>query len=126
MPSENRSALGTTLAIHIDVDDLKYRQTAAEILRLHDDFQVEATITSAVRCSRIVTGLVRSEEMVEEDPPSGASRRALGLTALDTFIEFKRRIGTSVGGEPNPSTPSRVSVTGFRKRHQRLVGELRG
>ena len=39
--------------------------------------------------------------MVEENPPSGASRRAVDLTALDTFIEFKRRIGTASGGEPN-------------------------
>ena len=40
--------------------------------------------------------------MVEENPPSGASRRAVDLTALDTFIEFKRRIGTASGGEPDP------------------------
>ena len=40
--------------------------------------------------------------MVEENPPSDASRRAVDLTALDTFIEFKRRIGTASGGAPNP------------------------
>ena len=90
------------MAIHIDVDDPKYRNAAAEILRRHDRGEPEANITSAVRDFLIVTGLARSEEMVEENPPSGASRRAVDLTALDTFIEFKRRIGTSVGGEPNP------------------------
>ena len=46
--------------------------------------------------------LARSEEMLEENPPSDASRRAVDLTALDTFIEFKRRIGTASGGAPNP------------------------
>ena len=40
--------------------------------------------------------------MLEENPPSDASRRAVDLTALDTFIEFKRRIGTASGGAPNP------------------------
>ena len=50
----------------------------------------------------ILTGLARSEEIVEENPPSDASRRAVDLTALDTFIEFKRRIGTVAGGEPDP------------------------
>ena len=40
--------------------------------------------------------------MVEENPPSGASRRAVDLTALDTFIEFKRRVGTASGREPDP------------------------
>ena len=40
--------------------------------------------------------------MVEENPPSDGSRRAVDLTALDTFIEVKRRIGTASGFEPNP------------------------
>ena len=34
--------------------------------------------------------------------PRKPSRRAVDLTALDTFIEFKRRIGTAAGGEPDP------------------------
>ena len=90
------------MAIHIDVEDPKHRKAAAEILRRHDNGEPEANITSAVRDFLIVTGLARSEEMVEENPPSGASRRAVDLTALDTFIEFKRRIGTASGGVPNP------------------------
>ena len=90
------------MAIHIDIDDPKYRNAAAEILRRHDRGEPEANITSAVRDFLIVTGLVRSEEMVEENPPADASRRAVDLTALDTFIEFKRRIGTASGGAPNP------------------------
>ncbi len=87
---------------HIDPNDPKYREAAAEILRRHDNFEPEANITSAVRDFLIRTGLVRGDEMVEENPPASASRRAVDLTALDTFIEFKRRIGTAAGGEPDP------------------------
>ena len=87
---------------HIDLNDPRYRNAAAEILRRHDNGEPEANITSAVRDFLIVTGLARGEEMVEENPPSDASRRAVDLIALDTFIEFKRRIGTMSGGAPNP------------------------
>ena len=90
------------MATHIDTRDHKYRHAAEQILRRHDNFDPEANITSAVRDFLILTGLVRSEEIAEENPPSDASRRAVDLTALDTFIEFKRRIGTASGGEPDP------------------------
>ena len=90
------------MPVHIDPNDPKYRNAAAEILRRHDNGEPEANITSVVRDFLIVTGLTRSEEMVEENPPSDSSRRAVDLTALDTFIEFKRRIGTASGGAPNP------------------------
>ena len=88
--------------MHIDTNDPKYGHAAAAILRRHDNFEAEANITSAVRDFLILTGLAKSEEMVEENPPSDSSRRAVDLTALDTFIEFKRRIGTTQGGEPDP------------------------
>ena len=45
--------------MHIDVNDPRYRNAAAEILRRHDDFQAEANITSAVRDFLILTGLAR-------------------------------------------------------------------
>ena len=48
------------------------------------------------------TGLVKDEEIVEENPPAQGSRRAVDLTALDTFIEFKRRLGTTGGFNPDP------------------------
>ena len=69
---------------------------AAEILRRHEGGEVEANITSAVRDFLVATGLAKVEEMVEENPPSEGSRRAVDLTALDTFIEFKRRIGNGI------------------------------
>ncbi len=90
------------MAFHIDINDPRYRDAAAKILLRHDNFQPEANITSAVRDFLILTNLAQSEEIVEENPPSDSSRRAVDLTALDTFIEFKRRIGTAPNGEPDP------------------------
>ena len=90
------------MALHIDIDDHRFREAAEQILLRHDNFQPEANITSSVRDFLILTGLARSEEIVEENPPSDASRCAVDLTALDTFIEFKRRVGTTSSGEPDP------------------------
>ncbi len=89
-------------AEHLDERDPKYRRLAEELLRRHDRNEPEANITSAVRDFLMGTGLARSDEMVEENPPSDGSRRGVDLTALDTFIELKRRVGTAGAGEPNP------------------------
>ena len=90
------------MSVQIDYNDPRYAQAAAEILRRHDSGEPEANITSAVRDFLIVTGLVRGDEIVEENPPAQGSRRAVDLAALDTFMEFKRRIGTAGGFNPNP------------------------
>ena len=90
------------MSIQIDYNDPRYAQAAAEILRRHENGEPEANITSAVRDFLILTGLVRADDIVEEDPPAQGSRRAVDLAALDTFIEFKRRIGTAGGFNPNP------------------------
>ncbi len=90
------------MVTHLDIGDARYARAAERILRLYDNFEAEANITSAVRDFLILTGLARADEMVEENPPSDGSRRAVDLTALDTFIEVKRRIGTASGFEPNP------------------------
>ncbi len=90
------------MAGQIDYNDPQYAQSAAEILRRHDNGEPEANITSAVRDFLIVTGLVMPDEIVEENPPAQGSRRAVDLAALDTFIEFKRRIGTAGGFNLNP------------------------
>ena len=89
------------MAAQIDYNDPRYAQAAAEILRRHDNGEPEANITSTVRDFLILTGLASGEELVEENPPAQGSRRAVDLTALDTFIEFKRRIGTAGGFNPN-------------------------
>lgn len=90
--------------LHIDIDDPKYEESAVEILRWHDRGQVdgEANITSAIRDFLVLTKLARSEEIVEENPPSDGSRRAVDLTRLDTFVEIKRRVGSQAGFNPNP------------------------
>ena len=90
------------MAQHLDTDDPKYAESAAEILRRHDNNEPEANITSAVRDFLTLTGLVKSDEINEENPPSDTSRRAVDLTALDTFVEMKRTIGTTGGLDPNP------------------------
>ena len=91
------------MPVHIDPNNHRYADAAAEILRRHDSNEPEANITSAVRDFLILTGLARSEEITEENPPSpDGSRRAVDLTALDTFVEVKRRIGTTGGLDPNP------------------------
>ena len=41
----------------IDLDDPRYAAAAAKMLRRHDNYEVEANITSAIRDFLIVTGL---------------------------------------------------------------------
>ena len=90
------------MTTQININDPKYREAARQMLWRHDNFEAEANITSAVRDFLITTGLATSEEIVEENPPSEGSRRAVDLTALDTFIEIKRRISTAASGQPYP------------------------
>ena len=66
-----------------DINDPKYEAAAHAVLRRHDLGEAEANITSAVRDFLIATGLAKSEQIVEENPPSDSSRRAVDLTALD-------------------------------------------
>ena len=90
------------MSIQIDPNDPHCAETAAEILRRHNGGEPEANITTAVRNFLTATGLVKDEEIVEENPPAEGSRRAVDLAALDTFVEFKRRIGTAGGFNPDP------------------------
>ena len=90
------------MSTQIDPNDPNCAEAAREILRRHNRAEPEANITTAVRNFLTATGLVADEEIVEENPPAEGSRRAVDLTALDTFIEFKRRIGTAGGFSPDP------------------------
>ena len=83
-------------------DDPAATNAAAEILRRHEDYEPEANITSAVRDFLVATNLAKPEEIKEENPPSEGSRCAVDLTALDTFVEVKRRIGMAPGFSPDP------------------------
>ena len=89
------------MPVAIDYKDPRYAQSAGEILRRHAAFESEANITSAVRDFLILTGLAQGHEIIEENPPSDSSRSAVDLTALDTFIEVKRRVDTTGGFNPN-------------------------
>ena len=84
----------------LDYNDAPSARAAAELLRRHNNFEAEANITSAARDFLIAARLARSDEIREENPPSDGSRRAVDLTALDTLVEVKRRIGN--GPDPNP------------------------
>ena len=90
------------MAQQLDYEDPKYSASAAEILRRYDSADAEANITSAVRDFLILTGLADADEISEENAPGEGSRQAVDLTALDTFVEMKRRIGTTGGLDPNP------------------------
>ena len=73
------------------------------MLRRHDSGEAEANITSAVRDFLVMAGLARRDQIVEENPPSDGSRRAVDLTALDSFVEVKRRVsGARSGFAPDP------------------------
>ena len=87
---------------HIDYDDPKYPAAAEAILQRHNAGEHETNITTAIRDFLVFTKLATSEEIREEVAPSLGSRKAVDLTALDTFIEVKRRIGTTGGFSPNP------------------------
>ena len=91
------------MMLDIDRDNAKLTRAAADMLRRHDNGEAEANITSAARDFLVMTGLARREQIVEENPPSDGSRRAVDLTALDTFVEVKRRVsGARSGFSPDP------------------------
>ena len=86
----------------IGPDEVASKEAANALLRRHERAEPEANITSAVRDFLIATNLCRPDEIAEENPPSpDDSRRAVDLTALDTFIESKRRIGMARRGVPD-------------------------
>lgn len=95
-------------ANHLDTGAPRYAAAARAILARHDNYEAEANITTAVRDFLVLTGLAQSDAIVEENPPSDGSRQAVDLTALDTFIEFKRRIGTAAAGAPDPSNVAQL------------------
>ncbi len=90
------------MTTQIDPNDPECLAAAQEMLRRHQLVEAEANITSTVRDFLIRTGLVNASEIVEEESPALGSRRAVDLTALDTFIEVKIRLGTASGFSPNP------------------------
>ena len=109
------------MALHLATNDPKYAEAAAEILRRHDNAEPEANITSAVRDFLITTGLAQRNEIKEENPPAEGSRRAVDLTALDIFVEFKTRIGTTGGFNPDPKNVEQLDDYLARSQEQGRV-----
>ena len=88
--------------MNLDYNDPKYAEAADQILNRYIQNEAEANITSAIRDFLILTGLAKASEIVEENPPSPDRRRyAVDLTALDTFIEVKKRATVGKGFNPN-------------------------
>ena len=86
---------------YLPYDNPTYREAAAAILHRHDNLEAEANITSAIRDFLIRTKLAKPDQIHEEKSPALGSRHAVDLAALDTFIEVKRRIGSSGGFVPD-------------------------
>ena len=47
------------MVTHLEIEDPRYARAAERILRLHDNFDAEANITSAIRDFLILTGLAQ-------------------------------------------------------------------
>ncbi len=81
------------MTAQIDLGDSRFPELAEAILRRHERGDAEANITSAVRDFLIATQLASADEIIEEVHPGDTGRQAVDLTALDTYVEFKRRTG---------------------------------
>lgn len=68
------------MTVHINYSDPRHAATAAEILRRHERSEPKANITSAARDFLTSTGLVKHDEIVEENPPTHGSRQAVAHT----------------------------------------------
>ena len=101
------------MATTIDYDDPSYLALAEAILQRHQSGGAEANITSAVRDFLIATQLAAADEIREEVHPGDASRKAVDLTALDTYVEFKRRTGF-----PEPETEWIDQLDGYLEASQ--------
>ena len=94
--------------------DPRYPELAEAILRRHERGEAEANITSAVRDFLIATRLAAADEIVEEVHPGDLNRKAVDLTALDTYVEFKRRTGF-----PQPEAQWIEQLDGYLEASQR-------
>ena len=65
------------VSIQIDYNDPRYAQAAAEILRRHDAGDTKANITNSVSDFLIVKGLIRGDEIVQQNLSAQGSLRDL-------------------------------------------------
>ena len=90
-------------AVHLDPDDRAILGgRARQIVERHDSAGPEADIRAAVRSFLQMTNLVAPRDLeAEASPGAGAGR--VDLKTPDLLIEFKRRIGSAGGLQPNPA-----------------------
>ena len=86
---------------HLDPNDPDALAAATQILDQHELLQHEDNIRSAVKRFIEVTGLAAADELeLESSPGEGAKR--IDLKTPDLLIEFKKRIGSKPGLDPDP------------------------
>ena len=111
------------MVVHLDVNDERYPDAAERILQRHDLNEPEANITSAIRDFLILTNLAKNDDIKEEKAPALGARTAVDLTALDTFVEIKRRIGTTPGFDPDPDNVEQLD--GYLEQSEKEGGRHR-
>ena len=111
------------MVVHLDVNDERYPDAAERILRRHDRNEAEANITSAIRDFLVDTNLAKRDDIKEEKAPALGARTAVDLTALDTFVEIKRRIGTAPGFDPDPDNVEQLD--GYLEQSEKEGGRHR-
>ena len=111
------------MVVHLDVNDERYPDAAERILGRHDRNEAEANITSAIRDFLILTNLAKNDDIKEEKAPALGARTAVDLTALDTFVEIKRRIGTTPGFDPDPDNVEQLD--GYLEQSEKEGGRHR-
>ena len=89
-------------AVHLDPDDRAILAEARQIVERHDSGGSEADIRAAVRSFLQITNLVARHDLEAEATP-GAGAGRVDLKTPDLLIEFKRRIGSAGGLNPNPA-----------------------
>ena len=100
------------MPVHINPNDPNCKNAAAEILRRHDNGEPEANITSAVRDFLTVTGLVKSEHIVEENPPAEGSRRKPWTSPPSIrSSSSSARSAPPAASTPTPRTSTNSTIT---------------
>ena len=90
------------MSVHIDPNDPNCKNAAAEILRRHDKGEAEANITTAVRDFLTVTGLVKAEQIFEENPlhvevsEAGEAAAAGAAKQLERLRQERNRVTVTI------------------------------
>ena len=90
------------MPLHIDPNDPNCKNAAAEILRRHDKGEAEANITTAVRDFLTATGLVKAEQIFEENPlhvevsEAGAAAAARAARQLERLRQERDRVTVTI------------------------------